>query len=310
MLFKIDGNKVKLVREENFDREKDIQNLIENNLADIFPDLNLTFIKTEFSIGNFRFDSVAFDKENNVFYILEYKNVEKGSLVDQGVSYLKTLLDRKYDFVNLLEEERGIELKAKDIDWAATRVIFIAPNYNSYQLKVAELNNAPFILYKFSKYSTGLFTIDKIESKKTDSLDFSDISGEDSKKVAKEIKVYSEESHLNNKSENIKRLYETLKDQILAIDSDITIDPKKEYIAFKGTTNICDVEFYKDKLKVLINLKLGQINDPFKISRPMRKEDGTKIGHHGNGDYQVVVDNDEIIDKLMYLIKESYKING
>lgn len=42
----------------------------------------------------------------------------------------------------------------------------------------------------------------------------------------------------------------------------------------------------------------------------MRYDDGSKIGHHGNGDYQVTVENEDIIDKLMFLIKQSYKING
>lgn len=310
MLFKTDDKKVKLIEEQHFDAEKDVQKLIENNLWDIFPDLRLTFIKTEFTIGEFRFDSVAFDEKNKVFYILEYKNVQKRSLVDQGVAYLKTLLDRRYDFVNLLEEAKGIEIKANAVDWASTRVLFIAPSYNNYQLKIAELNNAPFTLYKFSKYANGLFALDKIESKKTDGVDFKDILGFESKEVSKEIKVYSEQDHLNVSNQKVRDLYDILKTKIADIDGDITIEPKKEYIAFKGTTNICDVEFYKNCLKVLINLNIGQLNDPFKIARVMKKEDGKKIGHHGNGDYQVVVEKEEIIDQLIYLIKQSYKING
>lgn len=310
MLFKIDDKKVKLIEEQHFDAEKDVQKLIENNLYDIFPDLKLTFIKTEFTIGEFRFDSVAFDEKNKVFYILEYKNVQKRSLVDQGVAYLKTLLDRKYDFVNLLEEAKGIEIKANAVDWASTRVLFIAPSYNNYQLKIAELNNAPFTLYKFSKYTNGLFALDKIENKKTDGVDFKDLLGFEGKEITKEIKVYSENDHLDSASQKVKDLYDVLKTKILDIDGDISIEPKKEYIAFKGTTNICDLEFYKNSIKVMVNLAEGYIHDPFNISRLMKTEDGKKIGHHGNGDYQVVVENEEVIDQLIYLIKQSYKVNG
>ncbi|MDD6802335.1 MAG: hypothetical protein PUE65_07280 [Mollicutes bacterium] len=41
----------------------------------------------------------------------------------------------------------------------------------------------------------------------------------------------------------------------------------------------------------------------------MRYYDGSKIGHHGNGDYQATVENEDNIDKLMILIKRFCKIN-
>ena len=93
-------------------------------------------------------------------------------------------------------------------------------------------------------------------------------------------------------------------------DSGITIDPKKNYIAFKGSTNICDVEFYQNNLKIFVNLAEGKLDDPFNISRLMKTKTGEKIGHHGNGDYQVIYDNLETLDKLIYLIKQSYKVNA
>lgn len=310
MLFKIDNKNVKIIKENNFDLEKDVQKLIENNLPSLFPDLNLTFIKTEFSIGGFRFDSVAFDEENKIFYIIEYKNVLKTSLIDQGVAYLKTLLDRKFDFVNLLEEEKNIKVNWKEVDWASTRVIFIAPCYNNYQLKIAEFNNAPFMLYKFTNYNENLFSLEKIENKKHDNTNFKDFLGFEGKELAKEIEVYTEESHFDKKSSEIVELYKILRDKIKEIDEDITIDPKKIYIAFKGTTNICDVKISHKNLKVYINLKAGNLDDPFGIAKILRKEDGEKINHNGNGDYCVDFDKNTDIDKLMFLIKQSYKQNG
>ena len=202
MLFRIADKKVTLVEESHFDLEKEIQKLVENNLFDIFPDLRLTFLKSELTIGGFRFDSLAFDEKNKVFYIVEYKNVEKMSLVDQGVAYLKTLLDRKAEFTYMLEELKGIELKPNAIDWAATRVLFIAPSYNNYQLEIAKLNNAPFTLYKFSKYGKDLFTIEKIDYKSKEKTDFKDLNlGLESKEVKEQIKVYNEDDHLKDKSQ-------------------------------------------------------------------------------------------------------------
>ena len=310
MLFKIDNKQVTIIKENNFELEKDVQRLIENNLPSLFPDLNLTFIKTEFSIGGFRFDSVAFDEINKIFYIIEYKNIQKMSLVDQGVAYLKTLLDRKLDFVNLLEEEKNIKINYKNVDWSSTRVIFIAPSYNNYQLKISELNNAPFMLYKFTNYSEKLFSLEKIENKKNDKVNFKDLIGFEGKEIAQEIEVYTEESHFEGIPNEIVELYKLLKEKIKDIDEDITIDPKKFYIAFKGITNICDIQFGTKKLKVYINLKAGKLDDPFGIAKILIKDDGEKIGHNGNGDYCVVFDKNIDIDKLMFLIKQSYKQNG
>src|SRR5690625_2662185 len=99
--------------------------------------------------------------------------------------------------------------------------------------------------------------------------------------VNNEIKVYTEEDNLNNVSKEIKEVYENIKNKILELD-DIDLDIKKVYIAFKGKTNICDVEIFKNKLKVVLNVKKGNLSDPLKIT-----EDISTKGHWGNGDYRV-----------------------
>lgn len=310
MLFKIIDKNISLIEETHFDLEADIQKLVENNLKDIFPDFNLTFIKSEVVAGNFRFDSLAFDEENKIFYIVKYKNVEKMSLIDQGVAYLKILLERKAEFTYLLDELKGIELKPNAIDWASSRVLFVAPSYNNYQLEIAKLNNAPFSLYKFSKYGKDFFTIDRIEYKAKSKIDFNDFVGPDSREVNEKIKVYDENDHLKDKSQAIKDLYQNIKKKILELDGDIFIEYKKNYVAFKGTTNICDLEIFKKDISVFINLNSGELDDPFKIAKLMKYADGKKLGHHGNGDYRVKIYSKDDIDKLMFLIKQSYKING
>ena len=121
--------------------------------------------------------------------------------------------------------------------------------------------------------------------------------------INKEIKVYTEEDHLNKVSEKTKKLYESLKNKILELD-DIDIDVKKVYVAFKGRRNIVDIEFNQNKLKVDINLKKGTLVDPLNIA-----QDITKVGHWGNGDYRVEVSSEEDIDNLIPLIKQSLKVN-
>ena len=114
-----------------FGLEKIIQNLVENNLSAIFP--GLEFIETEFQIDDLRPDTIAFDTEKKSFVIIEYKNVENSSLVDQGVSYYQLLQDRKENFVLLYNGKKKQTFDVPNINWDETRVIFISPQYTKYQ---------------------------------------------------------------------------------------------------------------------------------------------------------------------------------
>ena len=66
-LYKLNNNKLEPVENQSFRLEKDIQTLIENNVEKIF---NLEFITTEFSINEFRLDSLCYDNDTNSFVIM------------------------------------------------------------------------------------------------------------------------------------------------------------------------------------------------------------------------------------------------
>lgn len=94
-------------------------------------------------------------------------------------------------------------------------------------------------------------------------------------------------------------LYEKFKNAILNLADDIEIKPQKLYIAFKKGKNIADLCILKKTLKIFINSKLGQLDDPKKLT-----QDVSKIGHWGNGDYQIQVDSDKDLEYIMSLIKQ------
>ena len=123
-------------------------------------------------------------------------------------------------------------------------------------------------------------------------------------KVSKEIVVYTEEGLLKGGSDLTRELYSILKERVLEL-GDIKVEPKKLYIAFKGKSNICDVVIKKGNLTVYLNVKEGCLVDP-QGNAQMIKD----IGHWGNGDYRAIFDNEESIDYLMTLIRQSYKVNS
>ena len=289
----------KELKQKDFKNEKELQNFFENNIETI---LGYKFIDTEFIVGDFRIDSLAFDEESKSFRIIEYKNVKNHSLVDQGYTYLKLMLERKADFVLQYNIKTNSSLTTQDIDWSQSRIIFVSPIYTAYQLNATDFKNIPVDLVKVTRYEDDIIEIDFI--KKTSNVKVQDIQMESIQNdVNKEIIVYTEEDHLSKVSDNIKRVYEELKNRILELD-DIDVEAKKLYIAFKGSRNITDIEFHKNKLKVYINMKKGSLNDPLKIAK-----DISNTGHWGNGDYCVTINSEDEIDNIIPLIKQSLKVN-
>lgn len=289
----------KELKQKDFKNEKELQSFFESNIEMI---LGYKFIDTEFIVGDFRIDSLAFDEETKSFRIIEYKNVKNHSLVDQGYTYLKLMLERKADFVLQYNIKTKSSLTIQDVDWSQSKIIFVSPIFTTYQLNATDFKNIPVDLIKVIKYEDDIIEIDFI--KKTNNVNIRDVQMESIQKdVNKEIVVYTEEDHLNKASEKIKRLYEEIKYRILELD-DIDVEAKKLYIAFKGIRNITDLEIHKNSLKIYINMKKGTLNDPLNISK-----DISNIGHWGNGDYCIIIDNKDDIDNIIPLIKQSLRIN-
>lgn len=111
---------------------------------------------------------------------------------------------------------------------------------------------------------------------------------------------YTEQDHISHGSATTKRLYVLLRDRILLFGG-VSVEPKKTYIAFKSSENICGINIQRSKLKIYINLKKGFIKDPEKITR-----DISNVGHWGSGDYEVYLTDEDMLDYVLDLIKQSY----
>ncbi len=300
-LFSLKKNNLCLIKEKNFRLEKEIQFLTEHNLKIIF---GLEFVESEFSINNFRIDSLAYDKELNSFVIIEYKRDRNFSVVDQGYAYLALMLNNKADFILEYNEKMGRSLKRNNVDWSQSKVIFIAPSFTTYQIKSINFKDLPIELWQIKQYFNKTVMYNQIKAANAqESIKTISSNTEEVKKINKEIKVYTEEEHLFKCTDQIKELYEKIKEYILNI-GDIEIKPKKQYIAFAAGSNIIDIHPQKNALKVWINLQNGELDDPKKIMR-----DVSSIGHWGNGDYEIQISDDRDIEYLISLFRQSFNKN-
>lgn len=303
-LFRIENNeRLENIKEQPFKLEKEIQSLTEKNLKSIF---GLEFVKSEFSLNNFRIDTLAIDSETRTFVIIEYKRDKNFSVIDQGYAYLSLMLNNKADFILEFNESSKETLKRNDVDWSQSRVIFISPSFTTYQKKAINFKDLPIELWEIKRYNNQTVNYNQIKtSGAQESVKTISRQDETIENVTKEIKVFTENDHIKRGETETQELYEKLKDGIINLDDNISFQAKKQTIVFKVENNIfCDIVILAKSLKIYLNLKSGDLKDEKNLAR-----DVSNVGHWVNGSYEIKMKDTEDLEYILSLIKQSLKLN-
>lgn len=246
-VYKQKNHTLEPIKEEKIRLEKDIQELTEKNLEAIF---GLKFVSTEFALNNLRIDTLAFDPETNSFVIIEYKRDKSFSIIDQGYAYLALMLNNKADFILEFNERMQQTLKRDDIDWSQSRVIFIAHSFTPHQKQAIDFKDLPLELWEVKKYEDDLVFFNPIKATQTAESIKTVSKDETVTRVTREVKSYNIESHTKKGSEEIQKLFEQLKEQVLELDERVEEKVMKPYIAYKiDNKNIICIEFRKNKIR-------------------------------------------------------------
>jgi predicted transport protein len=312
-LFHNNANTLSPIERDSFKLERDIQSLVEANMEVIF---GIEFVSTELTVGEFRLDSLAFDKQNNSFVIVEYKKGHSYSVVDQGYSYLSVMLNNKAEFILEYNEKTEKNLKRIDVDWSSSRVLFISPSFNSYQKNSVNFQDVPFELWEIKRFDGELISFEQCKSSSTESIRKLS-KGDDSSvisKVSSEIKFLSEEDHKNSLSDPIKSIWTTLRDRLEGYD-DTSFFVTKGYVSWKrDNTAVCFIHFRKKELRIDVlrgNVKVDEsktkgfftLDDP----KEMTEEGGWKWKSGATGhDYKIHLKNKDDLDYVMFLLEQKY----
>lgn len=97
-------------------------------------------------------------------------------------------------------------------------------------------------------------------------------------------------------------LFEALRKRILNLDASVREEFKKLYIAYKTTTNFVDIVPQKSRLRLSLNMRFDEVNDPAGICR-----DVTDLGRWGNGDVELGVSSLDQLDDVMLLIRQAFE---
>jgi predicted transport protein len=290
------GNLIQVV-ENQFRLEREIQDLFESNLNTI---MGLTFVKSEFTIKNKRIDTLAFDEQAKAFIIIEVKRDKNMSVVDQGFSYLKLMLENKADFIVEYNERLNKNLQRNDIDWGQTRVIFVSTSFTDNQIEATDFKDIAIELWEVKRYANETVAIIPIKkSKSAESIKPIAQQKPEYKAIAEEINVYTEEALVAKGSDETKELYSKFRDAILNLADGIQVIPTKLYVAFRKDGNLVCMDIQKKQIRMWIGAKKGCLDDAKGLTR-----DVSNVGHWGTGDYEVSVSDDKNLEYIMSLIKQ------
>jgi frataxin-like iron-binding protein CyaY len=308
-LYNLKKNKLEEVDRVNFKLEKEIQTLVEENVETLF---NLEFISSEFSVSSFRLDSLCFDNETNSFVVIEYKRGSSYSVIDQGYSYMSTMLNNKSDFILEYIEKTGKSLKKSDVDFSQSRILFVSPSFNSYQKNSVNFKDVPFELWEIKKYSNGTIGLDQHVSSSNESIELVEGSKNSViKNVGKEVKVYTEESFFINRDKFLKELYDQLKERISNWDG-LKIDCNKNNIRIKNNKKIkIYVNIQKQGVKVgfLSRVDFGgnvkSVKNRFILDDPKQLFSFWENKYRESYSYKLT--NDKHLDYVILMLKQKYE---
>lgn len=275
--------------------ERELQTLIEQNMPTFF---GVNFLKTEYVTSNGgRIDSLGID-ENNCPVIFEYKRASNENVINQGLFYLDWLLDHKADFELLVMKTLGKEFSDK-LDWTMPRLICIAGDFTKYDEYAVKQINRNIDLIRYKKFGDELLLFDLINSNVA-----TPIKDSITEKVVKQSVDKSFDEQLESTSDNLKELYYSIRDYILALGDDVTENKLKLYSAFKKIKNIACIEVRVKSIMIYLRLNPNEITLENGFTR-----DVSKIGHWGTGDLEVTIKNVQDFEKTKKYIDKAYEVN-
>jgi len=296
-LFRLDGSKVTRLASTSVALEKSLQTLIEQHLEEF---LGVRFLASEYTTGPIhggRIDSLGID-ENGCPVIIEYKRAVNENVVTQGLFYLDWLMDHRADFKLLTMEKLGKDV-ADAIAWATPRLLCIAGDFTKYDEHAVKQMGRNIELIRYRHYGE-LLLFELVNSTGKEVIAIPDSEVPPVKKSWD--KTVTEQ--LEQADQEIKDLYQSIQDYLLALGDDVQVNTLKLYVAFKRIKNFACVQVQQKVVTVYLKLDPASVKLEKGFTRDM-----SKTGHWGTGDLEVVVRSDDDFVKAQPLFAKAYEMS-
>ena len=119
--------------------------------------------------------------------------------------------------------------------------------------------------------------------------------------TAKTGQPYSIQDHPHLASGAMRDLFNLLRQAIVVLDPCVNEEFLKLYVAYKAETNFVDVVPRAKRLRLSLNMRFDEIDDPKGICL-----DVTELGRWGNGDVEIGLSSIDELPYVMGLIRQSF----
>jgi predicted transport protein len=268
--------------------------------------LGVRFLASEFTTSNGgRIDSLGLD-ENGCPVIIEYKRHTNENVINQGLFYYDWLLDHKAELQLLVMKELGNEV-ADDIEWAGARLVCIASDFTKYDEHAIKQIDKNIELMRYKYFGDDLFMLELVNTQSTKTNQHTKL-GKTSSNQSTSANDKSHQHRLSISSDSLFSLYDDICDFCQSLGDDSQRKELKLYTAFKRIKNFASFHVLPQKKdeRILMYLKLSpsdiQLEHGF-------SHDVTNKGHWGTGNLEVVIRNEQDIEKAKSLIQMSFENN-
>jgi uncharacterized protein with ParB-like and HNH nuclease domain/predicted transport protein len=112
--------------------------------------------------------------------------------------------------------------------------------------------------------------------------------------------IYTIDDHPHLLSTSLRPVFEAFRKSVLALDPCVAEEFLKLYVAYKAETNFVDVVPQAKRLRLALNMRFSEVNDPKGFCK-----DVTDIGRWGNGDVEVGFSSLDEIPYVIGLVRQS-----
>ena len=94
-------------------------------------------------------------------------------------------------------------------------------------------------------------------------------------------------------------LFDEFRKRVLNLDAGVHEEVRKQYIAYKLTTNFVEVVPLASELKLYLDIAIEELDDPHELGR-----DVSGVGHWGTGDVEVRLSSIDQLEDVMALVRQ------
>lgn len=293
-IFSNQNGKLTMLNAVAFDKERALQQLVEQNLLET---LDMYFIASEYHTGSGRIDTLAIDRDGAPT-IIEFKRNKNVNVINQSLSYLKWIKAQRPEFFERLMFNRlGSELaESIRLDWNHPRIVCVAESYSRYDMDTVEVVPLRIDLFKYRLYEGGLFSLDMVsvnEQHKNRVESSQEMSADAAQTIIQGMKEQS------GSSNTTRQMFDELREKILALDENIVEKPGRRTIAYRLAKNFCEILIKKDIL--VIDLRPIDYQDPRGLVSKIYE------GYVVTMNRRITLSDPRDLDYVFGIIQQSYK---